>query len=63
MQFKDGHIFIYLEKELHHFSVDKTVNWFSVHMSDEVSSFESSFICRPAVFYVLFDRQIMSIIS
>lgn len=36
--------------------MDKTVNCFSVHMSDEVPSFESCFMCRPTVFYVLMDR-------
>lgn len=29
---------------------------FSVHMSDEVSSFQSGFMCRSTVFYILIDR-------
>lgn len=56
MLFEGGHILIYLQQEFHHFSVDQAMNWFSIHMSDEVSSFESGFMCGPAVLYVLFDR-------
>lgn len=32
--------------------MDKTVNRLSIHMSNEVSSFESCFMCRPTIFYV-----------
>lgn len=44
---------LHLEQKLHHLSVDKTVDRFSIDVGDEVSSFESCFMCRAAVFYVL----------
>lgn len=48
------HTFLtYLYQELNHFSVDKTMDCFSVYMSDEVPSFESCFMCGPAFFHIL----------
>lgn len=43
----------YLNQELHHFSVDETMNCFSVHMSNEVPCFKSCFMCRSTIFHVL----------
>lgn len=51
----------YLYQELHHFSVDKTMDCFSIHMSDEISSFESCFMCWSTVFYILNKRGIITV--
>lgn len=41
--------------------MDKTMNCFSIHMSDEISSFESCFMCWSAVFYILNKRGIITV--
>lgn len=37
------------------------MNCFSIHMSDEISSFESCFMCCSAVFYILNKRGIITV--
>lgn len=46
-------LFTHLYQELHHLSVDQTMNCLSVYVSDKVSSSESSLLCRSTVFYIL----------
>lgn len=43
----------YLEDELHHFSVDQTVDRLPVDVRDEVTRTQSSFLGRTVVLYVL----------
>lgn len=43
----------YLYQELHHLSVNQTMNGLSIHVSDKVPGSESCFLCRSTFFYVL----------
>lgn len=43
----------YLEDELHHFSVDQTVDRLPVDVGDEVTGTQASFLGRAAVLYML----------
>lgn len=43
----------YLQDELHHFSVDQTVDRLPVDVCDEVTRTQSSFLCRTIVLHML----------
>lgn len=42
-----------LEDELHHFSVDQTMDRFAIDMSDKVTSTQASFVGGAAVLHML----------